>query len=312
MLGRNKDVDGAFDLDEEPKNAHHRIRNHLSNRYNRASQALHGYGHSSAANSRATTIPAENESATHRQNGNHRHPGNVLDEVTAWLKEEKAKKTARKARKKVKKADRKRFDRSGHEDETTASDASRRTSSSEDSGLDLSKLESILGQSIASSVDLSSSTNLPVQPQSSLSLRRLGSRAQRVNRRASTLKPAETDAQEEELFVPTCDAILDNSKTFAHGIGASTDALSPRKGSEAGHNDPWKDFKHDIVRIAHTLKLSRWRHLPMSLSDDIRVERLSGALTNAVYVVSPPEDYDPNGEYGEPRKNRTFQRRYPT
>jgi len=49
-------------------------------------------------------------------------------------------------------------------------------------------------------------------------------------------------------------------------------------------------FKNEIIRIAHTLKLKGWRRVPLGGGETISVERLSGALTNAVYVVSPPSE----------------------
>lgn len=47
-------------------------------------------------------------------------------------------------------------------------------------------------------------------------------------------------------------------------------------------------FGKEIVRLAHTLRLKGWRQVPLEYGGEIDVERLSGALTNAVYVVSPP------------------------
>ena len=53
--------------------------------------------------------------------------------------------------------------------------------------------------------------------------------------------------------------------------------------------EAWVTFKNEIVRLAHTLRLKGWRRVPLDGGADIEVERLSGALTNAVYVVSPPK-----------------------
>lgn len=55
-------------------------------------------------------------------------------------------------------------------------------------------------------------------------------------------------------------------------------------------NDAWLVFRNDIIRIAHTLRLKGWRRIPLGSGDTIGVERLSGALTNAVYVVTPPKN----------------------
>jgi choline kinase len=80
---------------------------------------------------------------------------------------------------------------------------------------------------------------------------------------------------------------------MAYGAGGaeSTDDLgssanSTRKAKK--EKDAWATFKYEIVRLAHTLKLKGWRRMPLERSKEISVERLSGALTNAVYVVSPP------------------------
>ena len=52
----------------------------------------------------------------------------------------------------------------------------------------------------------------------------------------------------------------------------------------------WVSFKNEIIRLAHTLRLKGWRRVALDSGESISVERLSGALTNAVYVVSPPDD----------------------
>jgi choline kinase len=44
------------------------------------------------------------------------------------------------------------------------------------------------------------------------------------------------------------------------------------------------------------LKLKGWRRVPLDQSSEIEVERLSGALTNAVYVVSPPKNLSSQGQ----------------
>ena len=70
--------------------------------------------------------------------------------------------------------------------------------------------------------------------------------------------------------------------------------------------DVWATFKFEIVRLTHTLRLKGWRKVAMRMSNQITVERLSGALTNAVYVVSPPDDLHrrrSNGDSGS--RNRS-------
>lgn len=111
-------------------------------------------------------------------------------------------------------------------------------------------------------------------------------------RRQSSAASSDTDYQDAEGFVPSVDAVLDNSRTLPHsGVSArgSTEHLLLGKGSTR-EKEAWSTFKFEIVRLTHTLGLKGWRRVPMDGSDGISVERLSGALTNAVYVVSPPVD----------------------
>jgi choline kinase len=95
-------------------------------------------------------------------------------------------------------------------------------------------------------------------------------------------------------LVPSCEAVLDNSKTMAYS-GGSGDSIEEGDGSgkvnkrAQKEKEAWASFKYEIVRITHTLKLKGWRRIPLDQSSEIEVERLSGALTNAVYVVSPPK-----------------------
>jgi choline kinase len=98
------------------------------------------------------------------------------------------------------------------------------------------------------------------------------------------------------VIVPSCDVVLDNSKTMTYTGGASessgeTVTLSTSKRAEK-ERKAWLSFKSEIVRLAHTLRLKGWRTVPLERGGEIEVERLSGALTNAVYVVSPPKNLD--------------------
>lgn len=306
MLGKEKEVD-EFDLDREPKHRHQQIRKRLSSKFSSNTHhtstrlGMDGSG----------TLPlrnAEHEPIPNTSDNSHHHIGTILDEVTAWLKEEKKKKKARKAKKKAKKGLHKNFHLHRHDDEADGelTDRSIRSSASSDSSLDLGRLESILQKGMRSGVDLGSGGILPASP-SSTNLRRIGSRSQRINRRASTLKPSDTEIRDDEIHVPGCDAILDNSKTFSKSA-AAVSQVDTNKSETDGAREPWPQFKHELLRITHTLKLSRWRHLPMSMSTNIHVERLSGALTNAVYVVSPPDGYDPNN-IGDGKRHT--ERKYP-
>ncbi|KAH8662068.1 choline kinase-like protein [Xylariales sp. PMI_506] len=104
---------------------------------------------------------------------------------------------------------------------------------------------------------------------------------------------SDTEYHDGDVLVPKCDAWLDNSKTLSYSGGKSGDAddavsLSSRK--EEKERKAWLSFKNEIIRIAHTLRIKGWRKVSLDSGASIDVERLSGALTNAVYVVSPPKE----------------------
>jgi choline kinase len=102
-----------------------------------------------------------------------------------------------------------------------------------------------------------------------------------------------------DQLVPSCEAVLDNSKTMAYTVESPElepfTAKSQKKARK--EKEAWDSFKFEILRIVHTLRLKGWRRVPMELSEHIDVQRLSGALTNAVYVVFPPKDL-PSHEEG--------------
>ncbi|KAK1833170.1 choline kinase [Podospora conica] len=129
------------------------------------------------------------------------------------------------------------------------------------------------------------------------SVPRLGPHSgRRHHRRPSKSLLTRTQSSDTEYFdgdvlVPSCDGVLDNSKTLSYAGGKATadDAASLSSKREAKEKQAWTTFKNEIIRLAHTLRLKGWRQVPLDSGDSIAVERLSGALTNAVYVVSPPE-----------------------
>lgn len=98
---------------------------------------------------------------------------------------------------------------------------------------------------------------------------------------------SDTEYIDGDVVVPSCDAFLDNSKTLGQGLKApGLHPVTSRR--EEKERQAWISFKNEVVRLAHTLRLKGWRHVPLDSGESISVERLSGALTNAVYVVSPP------------------------
>lgn len=128
----------------------------------------------------------------------------------------------------------------------------------------------------------------------------------KVPSRSSLRGPSsDTEYADGDAIVPSCDVWLDNSKTMSYG-GGNADA------EDQDANDPdtradkerecWLNFKNEIIRIAHTLRLKGWRRIPLGGGDKISVERLSGALTNAVYVVTPPKEIDESDGKRKPTK----------
>lgn len=96
---------------------------------------------------------------------------------------------------------------------------------------------------------------------------------------------SDTDYIDGDVIVPGCDVWLDNTKALGYVTSPAVDEGTAKEGKD---REAWVQFKNDIVRIAHTLRLKGWRRVPLDSGDSIEVKRLSGALTNAVYVVMSP------------------------
>jgi choline kinase len=198
----------------------------------------------------------------------------LFHQVTEWLQHEKVRRMNRKARR--------------AEAASGATDAARE---SEDYSIDeapqcsestfsLDKLERIL---------LQYSGARPGDGLSSLQpIKRAVRRRPKGLRRGSA---SESDVTDVEAPVPSVEAVLDNSKTLAYTGGAAEEESmeSSTCSKRLKDQEAWLTFKTEIVRIAHTMQLRGWRKVPMEAAGDIRVIRLSGALTNAVYVVEPPK-----------------------
>jgi len=212
---------------------------------------------------------AAGDSHTHSK-----HLDNLIDEVSSWVRNEKERRARRKQKKHAAKSGARTTD--GTSEHQTARD-----SDSENSD-DLSKLEEILKRTSTLEVPQSKKSNLKHK----VSLKKL-------HRRKLSTASSDTDYVDGDVLVPSCDVVLDNSKTVAQPGGASEseDESSKLKRTPSRPDlDAWSSFKFEIVRLTHTLRLKGWRRVPMELSNQITVERLSGALTNAVYVVTPPDD----------------------
>ncbi|KAK5938276.1 hypothetical protein PMZ80_009246 [Knufia obscura] len=155
-----------------------------------------------------------------------------------------------------------------------------------DHDLSLEKLERILTKFSGSS--LGGSMRAARRRSTQMGGRR-GSIARALMKGQRSAYNSETDNVDAVAVVPHIEASLDNTKTMSYSGGsADTTTADPDKTKEQGH---WEIFKQDILRLTHTLGLRGWRRLPIEYGDAITVERLSGALTNAVYVVKPPKDY---------------------
>ncbi|BFZ64613.1 hypothetical protein YB2330_005763 [Saitoella coloradoensis] len=104
----------------------------------------------------------------------------------------------------------------------------------------------------------------PTIPKSPL-LRPSNSAPPRLLRRSSSHGSSGSDEGEVDETVPECDITLDNEA-------------------------PPYEFSFAVLSILHKLQVPIWRHLPHSAAKNITCTRISGALTNAVYLVKPPDN----------------------
>ncbi|KAI6249308.1 Choline kinase [Erysiphe necator] len=92
--------------------------------------------------------------------------------------------------------------------------------------------------------------------------------------------------------VPFCDVYLDNSNTISLLLRPTDPTPSnyslDLKSKPDKNLTHWIDFKTEILKLAQNLKLDGWQNIPVECAQHIGVERVSGALTNAVYVISQP------------------------
>ncbi|KAL8807671.1 MAG: hypothetical protein Q9200_004571 [Gallowayella weberi] len=157
---------------------------------------------------------------------------------------------------------------------------------SEDDSLALDQLEKILSTNLQLEED-----NETVSCSRKRSMATRKGSIRRSLRKKSTGISSDTDYQDGEMLVPSVDVVLDNSKAISYTGGAASSEvdISGSGKRSTKEEDSWIQFKNEIVRLTHTLKCKGWRCVPLE-GANISVERLSGALTNAVYVVSPPKD----------------------
>lgn len=150
----------------------------------------------------------------------------------------------------------------------------------------LDKLEKILADHMVLETDKRSTP--AHERQTSYFPRRRTSSMRRL-RKGSNALSSDSDYQDGDALIPTAEVVLDNSKTLAYTGGAAESETDLSGKRSARDKEGWVEFKNEIVRLAHTLRLKGWRRIPLDRGADLEVERLSGALTNAVYVVSPPK-----------------------
>lgn len=266
-------------------------------------------------------------STSHSRSEGRHHPHHhekLLSQVAEWLQAEKAKRAARKSKKRTSKECEPTISTEAHGSTTTRPRTS--SQSSDSSGISLERLQRILEDNMSSfghdklpstspSLKSKRTSMHPGAMSPSLTPRKPPHTG--VRRRSSAKKPSmsglqssDTEfGQDGEGVVNSCDAILDNSKTLSYGGGnaeSSSDTPTLRTGKREGkERKAWLSFKTEILKITHTLHLKHWRKVPLECGGDLEVNRLSGALTNAVYVVFPPATIpqtDPQSRYKRPAK----------
>jgi choline kinase len=246
-------------------------------------------------------IGGEDGSGSEMQNDPH---SKLVIQIMAWLVEEKAKQALRR---------KKSAEDSGSSAQHVRDDGRREANpsilSEPDAEYSLKKLEQIVSESIEYARKFGPRPSADFQ---GYNFPRRKSSA-KLLRKGSTVPTAssDTDYQDGDAIVPSADVILDNSKTLSYsGGGANTDPdLTSDKALRS--QEGWNTFKYEIVRLTHTLRLKGWRRVSLDLSSSIEVTRLSGALTNAVYVVSPPKDLPATTPSGDGDKAPSLKRNPP-
>jgi choline kinase len=295
MRGRHKELDKGeyFDLDKGAKQYRASVSGkRLSGRPSVERLGSSVKGQTSDGNPSLSSVVSE---ATDPEIPHHRRE-HLVKQVSAWLKNERARRAARKAARKAMSV---KDSLTGHPAAPTPSAASseqpslERRDSTDSAGSEaaLEQLATILERTM--SLASTKSTDGASRPHRKHSHTR---KLSAIMKRHSTVSSGEDYFDSVDQLVPSCDAILDNSKTMAYGAGGPESENNPyaSEGKAAERRarkekEAWTQFKYEIVRLIRTLKLKGWRRVSLEKSGEISVERLSGALTNAVYVVSPPK-----------------------
>jgi choline kinase len=283
MIGKNKELDQKdyLDLDKSARQYTASVsRKRLSGRP--SVERLASYKPApSEGNPSLSSLLSEN-STDAGSHGHHAHE-NLLKQVGTWLKHERSRRHARRAKRKAAKDG-----ASGNEPAKDAMNkssdqAGTRTRSSSES----SNGEDSLDQ-LAHILEKTLSMKPAEAKKRSNHLRRLSTGL----KRHSAISMDSDYFESVDQLVPSCEAILDNSKTMAYNIDEPgherVGELSEKEARK--EREAWTKFRAEILRLVHTLKLKGWRKVSIEQSNEIDVQRLSGALTNAVYVVSPPKN----------------------
>ena len=255
----------------------------------------------------------------------HDHASHIVSQVAEWLHNERVKRAAHRVRRHgahgahvglthAAEATRNLVNQM-RSDESKHHRGGRRRKSSDlsDGSLALEKLEEILSKSMT--LDGDGAVTPTEDKKDSYFPRQKAKRqgSKRLLRKASTIASSDTEYQEPDIDVPSAEVVLDNSRTLGYsgGVASSEFDLHSSKKRAVKEKEAWIQFKHEIIRLAHTLRLKGWRRTPLDRSSEIDVERLSGALTNAVYVVSPPANLAETPSNAEESKNSFVSKKPP-
>ncbi|QPC72650.1 hypothetical protein HYE68_003402 [Fusarium pseudograminearum] len=308
--------------DSQPtKQYHTNLRRRLSGKLP-PSQLPNSSSRSSLSDSPSTSRALEEPAPTSNPSSHHHHSHRrqyysekLLAQVGDWLEHERAKAHARKS----KKTSRRRKSKSPNKEnqskstgESEPATASTSAQGSEQSNNGRPRSDSVDSDSSDTSFDRlqrileESLAHMGLNGLPHMAPKMTRPKQRKVPSRSSLLGPSsDTEYADGDAIVPSCDVWLDNTKTMSYA-GGNADAedqdindtdIKADKGKEC-----WLSFKNEIIRIAHTLRLKGWRRIPLGGGDIISVVRLSGALTNAVYVVTPPKEIDESDGKRKPTK----------
>ena len=252
-----------------------------------------------------STVGDRADASTHRHHVRHPHHSNhIISQVAEWLHSEKAKQATRRSGRLKRHAKHavKSVKASTHvskPDEVSPHDPSSARSSSDltDTSFALEQLEKILSHSSSRSSHGGPTTHTGEEARPSLH-RHKSRKSSKLLRKKMSFGAISDGEAKEEVQVPSAEVTLDNTKIHMQNSRRSSLDRS------------WSYFKREIVRLTHTLTIPGWRRLAIDDGSRIEVQRLSGALTNAVYVVLPPKDLtEPSSRANESSVSITQKRR---